>query len=395
MRIRISYLRNKFFFLSVILISSASSASALSYSDQVIRDQKRIAAVCQSKLPVLVVDFFIENGVVNKYIDIDGDLVPDIAHGELVESFLKASGKSTLRYPVRDELNTSEFAPIFKNILEQVKSGKLRISAINLSQLSRLRIASLVTSLGENANASNLHELKENIINKIAIGMKSADVPEIEELVQIFSDFEKLGIPVIVAAGNDGSEFINTFSLFPGAISVGNQGLNGKPVATSSTSTLITIWKQGEYVAKRLSDAGIDLNNDGRADLEPALLSRQEPLVSKLRGKKLSDYLRKAPDDELSNLYSRKTAGGLEVLFKQLDPMAVYETKDLNHYFRRTDSPFAKALVDRAPYFNKNSNIGFTVDSQGLLQYDPLGDGDLRQVNLLSGTSYSAPSICR
>lgn len=395
MRISDSYAKNKFLFLIASLIFASAHGFSEAQKKQVQIDQERIRQVCHSSKPVLVVDKFLKPNVIEKYIDVDGDLLPDVAHGEIVESFLKISGKSVLRQKLEGSLSPSETYEVFKEILEDVKSGRLQISAINFSQIIPLSLAAFDKEIVAGTNSENIFDNRQAIMKKMIDGFKSAEITLYEDLNNVFAEFKNLEIPVVVAAGNQGEDYINFFSLLPGVISVGSLAIDKEPLLTSGNSSLVTVWRQGEYVVKRLADSSVDFNNDGKPEIAANLLSKQVSLVHRLRGKSVAGVLRTTPTDPDSNIYSRNTSEGLKILLNQLSAEHLYEIGDLNNYFHRGETPYGKASVLRAKYFDRSQNIGFTVDEQENIKFDPLGDGDPRQVLLLSGTSYAAPSICR
>lgn len=399
MRISDSYIKNKLLFLAVFFAAFSEYKNVYGYSEaqkkQVQTDREVIGQVCRSSMPVLVVDNFLKENVVEKYIDVDGDFIPDVAHGEIVESVLKMSGRPTLRYNLEGPSSIQELLEVFTKILEEVKSGQLKISAINFSQVNPLRIGALADEMASGTTRDNIFDNKNQIMKAMIEGFKSADISLYEELNDIFAEFEILKIPVFVAAGNQGEDYVNFFSLLPSVISVGSLALQGGPVLTSGNSSLVTVWRQGEHVVKRQLDGSVDFNNDGVPELSSNLLSRQEPFVQRFRGRLANDVLRATPTDPESNIYSRSTPGGLEVLMNQLKSDALYEINDLNHYFRMANTAYGKASVIRGKYFDRAQSIGMDVDAQNRLIFDPLGSGDQNQVLLLSGTSYAAPNICQ
>jgi hypothetical protein len=327
------------------------------------------------------------------YIDINGDEIPDVAHGELVSAFLKASGKKTIPLNQLGRRDFMDLADLLNPVLAQVKKGKLKISAINLSQLIELKMVEIQQELNVDTSPEALRSKKKYIHDTLRTGMDRRGNSGFRDVSKIFSEFERLGIPIFVAAGNKGPEYINAFSFFPGVISVGSKGIDGTPSLTSAQNGLIQVWRFGEHVLRRTQDGRIDLNNDGIADFEGIKLSNGPNIVERYEGKLLTDLLRSLPTDPDLPQISRETPGGIKWLFDALVD-GVYKTEDLISLFRLEDTAFAKALLHRAPYFHKRQNLGFDVDSNGRLVFDPAHDGTRNQAVLVGGTSYATPSIC-
>jgi hypothetical protein len=90
---------------------------------------------------------------------------------------------------------------------------------------------------------------------------------------------------------------------------------------------------------------------------------------------------------------SRKTPAGIKYL-KDAMSDGLYKTEDLISYFKIENTPFAKVLMKRAPYFHKDQHLGFNVDSSGRVVFDPAHDGTRDQAVLVGGTSFATASIC-
>lgn len=140
-------------FSSLILIQIFSQVSGA--------DESLVAKVCHSSRSVLVIDNFLnpkgpESTEVKPYIDVDGDGVPDVAHGELVSAFLLASHKSVKKYNLEKKTSLPEMVEHFATVLKIVKSGELDISAINLSQIIPLRFEALDEFMGFKVTPENI-----------------------------------------------------------------------------------------------------------------------------------------------------------------------------------------------------------------------------------------------
>jgi hypothetical protein len=254
-----------------------------------------LKAACNSTLPVLVMDTFPgANSADNdrmRIIDVDGDGVGDIFHGELVESLVKLSGHTTERLNMDGSLSLPEIYDLLGPLVESIETGKKTYSRINLSQEFPLKLSALKTDVFPDdptfpdVTAANVKDLSPRILKKFA-----ADRPDlrIEEIAHLFERLEKAKVPVVVAAGNFGPGFVNFFSMLKGVTSVGSLEVNGNKLLTSSDNSLVNTWKSGVVVPVEVVN-GMDLNFDGIADFKMNALSGGKAIVASVVGRTIEE----------------------------------------------------------------------------------------------------------
>jgi hypothetical protein len=134
----------------------------------------RLRAACESNFPVLVMDNFPEqrNGPSDRMrvIDLDGDGIADIFHGELVESLVKVSGRKTERLNMAGVLSISEVHDLLRPVLEALENGTKSYSWINLSQELPLKLSNIKTDVFPNdgtfpeVTSANVKSLSSRIL---------------------------------------------------------------------------------------------------------------------------------------------------------------------------------------------------------------------------------------
>lgn len=179
---------------------------------------------------------------------------------------------------------------------------------------------------------------------------------------------------------------------------MGSLTVDGTEITPSSgANSLVQVWRRGEHVLYRVKQGtndGIDVNNDGEIEIPGTLLSQGSGIGARFHGQTLDRVITAVPDTELSRLYSRETPAGQQALRELLDKDKVYKTADLIKYFKIEQQPMGKALLKRGDYVTWDFNFSFKIGPNGLVAFDPSGKGHANQVMLVSGTSFSAPSIC-
>lgn len=221
----------------------------------------------------------------NKSVDVDGDGVSDISHGEYITSLMKAENPNIQvdSYDVSDDHNDSKLASAYDQIALN------NYAAVNMS-LSKPYSAEVFNNDGiKDVNQSNFANKKDEIYNTYKNG--------IPELNNVFSSMEKVtanGTPIYVAAGNDGSDTYNLFSTVPGVTSVGasvsadddvnlqtsNYQIAPKGITAegnqilgySAMNSAISIYGKGSFKSEAVEDKngnvlGYDINGDGKVDI--------------------------------------------------------------------------------------------------------------------------------
>lgn len=361
--------------------------------------ESRIQHACQSQWPALIYDNFGSKTDAN--VDVNGDLEPDVNHGDFVEALAKRSGP-TLRKELGGPADLSEVYKQLDDVVKQIKSGALKISRINFSQENSIRIGAFKDDLFATDNsvpqltAQNIHLYNEQILARIA---QSWPEFKVAELTQVFKELEALGVPFVTIAGNNGVEKINLYSLFPGVITVGALDVDGTKRPSSADHTLVQVWRRGVFVSQKIED-GIDINQDGIVDFSNSTLSTQPAVVSPFVGKPALDLLTPIQKD-----FKEWMAKGADTMIENAAlntiPVGFYNVDELVS-IATVSAEKAKQFRKSGAFVYKAKNTApasipfffFDVDSAGNVIFDPLKNGEPDQLAVNSGTSFAAPVIC-
>lgn len=268
---------------------------------------------------ILVIDqFTFQNGnptdlKTRRGIDVDGDNIPDIPHGDGVSAYILAELPEA--DIIRQDLNgmSSTTVPtLFSRIADTIRAeraaGRRSLEAVNLSQTTSDGTGQLTTvqDLGKvlgitGLTPENIREKRQEVKDRFATvhalrnsgnetalnqyltdrGITLAMLdgylswwPAIQALERISKE---QNVPVYLGAGNeatrtDGQNPINLFSLAEGTIPVGALDSEGRPVTAYTNNSLITERARGIYPV-RMTPSGMDITADGRADVATRWLS--------------------------------------------------------------------------------------------------------------------------
>lgn len=357
--------------------------------------EKLIENVCASQKPVLVIDTFDGNQTNEMNIDLDGDGAFDMHHGDFVSRLVHLHGQSTIKEVIGTPVFSHQLLEVLLKYIAQIESGQLELSWINFSQGYTVEIDSLNRVIGQKGkiNEFNVHLFGSEVLQAL---WTSKPKLKLKELNEAFLRLQELGIPVFVAAANSGYKEVNLYSLFPNVYSVGSIDLQGRKADYSADNSTVTIWRKGD-VRAITNGTGLDLNEDGRVDVQ-----LDTPLVSidvkeSLRGRRAQELVQSVPRDidEQNNNNTSVFHG----LVRQL-PRGLYSTNQILSKSLATPFQQSRYIKTLGDYFymdglNTMPLVFLKVNGAGellLQQGKDEGIGQFR--NTLYGTSFSSPSIC-
>ncbi len=369
--------------------------------------QKLLETACRSSDAVLVIDSFPPTAedrptiaIREANVDIDGDDVADVFHGELVEQLVQISGHTTKRLNLTEQSSLPDIYELLLPVVEGIERGDLSYSRINLSQESPLRLEAFKKDLFPDdptfpiITAKNVKENSARILEKLW-----TDRPDlkIQELSDLFARFEKAGVPVIVAAGNFGPGFVNMFSILPGVISVGSLEVTGNKLLTSSDNAYVTEWMPGVVVPTAVK-GGLDISGDLTPEFLTSKLSNGPALVAKWVNQPLASSLSIVAPDFVA--WARRAA-----ITDHVVPNAAVNIIDSGLYLTEELATLPTVTSGTAKLFRSLGTYAlkvpgsapryfFEVNSDGILKYDPKRDGSPNQRTRIGGTSFAAPRIC-
>lgn len=382
----------KFIYASV-LVAIVPSISALA-------DSETIRAACDSEKPVLVYDSFSSQMGLRPVIDVNGDGVAELSHGEYVAKIAEQGGHKVEVLNLVGEVELPSIEATLSEVAQKIESGAVSYSRINFSQELPLKIASFKNDLFSDDDSipeitrENIAAYKDVILRKLW-----TDRPDfrLQELYGIFLRLKKVNVPVVVAAGNFGPSYVNLFSMFPGVYSVGSLDLDGTKRMLSADNALVTVWRKGTFVSQQLPE-GVDINADGTVDFANDRLSKETKIVSLYAGKAVATAVSVLAQDFID--WALKIEGSPHVVANaalNVLTQGLYKVDDLVSLGTVTDGT-AKHFSKSGTYAYKGANgpptFFFDDDGAGTIVFDPLKNGSTNQIIMVSGTSFAAPSIC-
>lgn len=334
-------------------------------------DETVRSRACNSSAPLLIMDFFhagrIDYGDKTKKdrtVDINGDDIPDISHGDMVEKIATKSGTNwIITYNRRGTENyqpASSLASDLEDIEHLIQTGQAPKPAgiiLPTEIETRLRLA-------ENAPPpDDLNETRETYGDAVIATNNDRGLSRIRDaLRRLRAD----NVPTFTTAGNGYSPLkLNVIATF-GAIAVGAELPGGKgPAPYSNANSMTRIYRQGDYISRAVP-GGISISGGDRPDFTSA---------------------------ELSN------GPRLAAIFAQLTPQYPNISPTLAYMQSNTWNAALPNLQRYAARYGEwtltTDGMTFRTSPQGTLVFDPAGNGDPAQVALNKGTSYALPALCR
>lgn len=368
---------------------------------------------------------FVDNTIrgSNGEVDIDQDGVSDIPHGVLAALYLRRS-KANIQFLNSDvKPGTSirnNFDAIragcegrinaFETLHRQIQSGK-RLDAVNFSCATAgttLNELSQVTGLPLTADNARQHE--EAIRHRLfeladrvpASGLNVNGLSEQEYRFAYFGkvirSMEKLtqrGVPVTLAAGNEGPGHINIYSLARGTSTVAAVNARGEKTAYSADAPLnpfIDAFARGDYnvvpVVKSGKVIGYDVTGSGKVDIPAYLVSGRgkfvHPVLKKFAQRRLQDFL--LSPEELLQVSQAGIANATGVQNRLITVEDYGRLKGLS-------PEIIQKMKSQGEYTTLDGGWTFRVNPQsGRLYYDPDGSGHAGAVGIVRGSSWSAPT---
>lgn len=352
-----------------------------------------VGRLCAKRDPVAIVDTFV-SGSVPAAIDADGDGRPDVEHGDVIGALYAAARFPVHRVDLKGERNIPHVAEVFDGLASDITSGRLRVSAVNLSHVVEVTWTGLNAdlALAEPVTAENVLSRRAELTEAVSRMMDRNDSPGFRNLSKAIGRLTALGVPVFVAAGNHTPEKLNVLGFLPGVVSVGALDRRGGKAAFSGDSTLVEVWATGEHVFRRV-EGGVDVDGDGLRDIPASLLSGGPLIASRFAGRPLSEVTGVLPTDPWLVNIDRKSPAGIEYL-QGLMTDGLYPVEDLVVFFKVSPAK-ARSFASRGRYFDKTMQYPFEVDASGRVVFDPARDGNSGQAVLIPGTSFAAPQLCR
>lgn len=214
-------------------------------------------------------------GVLDRYngsmkeigIKLDIDTTYDLAHGDLVNEYIKNGGQNikTQRLEARDSVDVTS------KRLEAIENKEYwDYDALNISMSVGMKYSDIESELGvKGVTPENLAEKRDEIVKSLSTN------PEYEDTYKAIRSIENIvkdDTAVYIAAGNESDEF-NLLTLAKGSVSVGaleTTGPNkGKPMEGFSHNSEIDLYYPGKFPISKVKgsdEVSFGRNNHGKLD---------------------------------------------------------------------------------------------------------------------------------
>lgn len=234
---------------------------------------------CQKPGAFLLIDVFVQERVDDGYqsvtdsvgmIDVDGDGVKDMSHGDFVARIFRLSGKPLKTLGLRT-YGGHEIETALGNLRYALRTQAMEkpagiIMPISFSMARTKFEKRYISFQGDVTN------FKERFIKRvIAVDGRDSNFMKMKSFFDFFSE---QGIPFYVPAGNNYGTHVNIAALL-GAQSVGALSLKNNPAVYSDHDAFTSVMTVGDILSRKVP-GGIDLNNDGVADIYEHELSGQK-----------------------------------------------------------------------------------------------------------------------
>lgn len=360
----------------------------------------------QKPLPTFaIVDLFDK-----KTVDIDGDKIKDLSHGELIQSIVEAQNAKTITFKI-DEIDDkmSDLKSIttqFKELARQIREKEIQVDAVNLSYYCNTDLPTLNQFSSSQITTKNIHKRKhkKEIIEALPYSANTY-FKDTYNIIKAIEEVTAQGIPVYVCAGNHGSGHFNLLTLAKGSISVGNMDKTGDKRGFTADNSLVKRWAQGVFNISPVKDKnntllGYDITGTGKAEVPAHKTSGGvSKLVEDFYSKPLNTLFATTKDYQTLKTHAKTLTNtkyspdlteykfipdilDIKKLFN-IDKVAQILGKSqkqidtLKQFGDYTSYTFSRAYKTD-PKTNRITNI----------DYDRTGR---QTINIITGTSYSAP----
>ena len=248
-----------------------------------------------SKKPLAIVDHYLAG--INR---VDGNLLVHSSHAGLVKAHARHVYPeiSILDYE-STILSENYCTPVnaLANLLNDINHG-VEVGAVNMSLGVEVHIDKIALELGLlKLKPKNVHEYRKTIkdsINQIDFskskysGTREMDsllngelAKEVIDTIRLIEEITKKGIPVFIAAGNEGPNSLNLLTLADGVTSVGALNKDGSKVRVNDTyswgsadNSIVSQWETVFYKPRPIYKENGDFNGFSLS-LEDTLSSNQ------------------------------------------------------------------------------------------------------------------------
>lgn len=349
--------------------------------------------------------FFVVDEFKTREIDVDGDGVGDLTHGEVVERVIqsRAPGVKVNRMEVSPEVLQGEsflkhLGERFREIRQFLDQGG-NCAGVNLSLAHELLFFWPLIN-NDVTTSENIVErrdaAKEYFAHSINCGSRYW-----KEAVEGMEAIAKR-CPVYLSAGNNGNTMLNTLTLAEGVHKVGAVDAQGEKTHFTASHGLINRFAKGVLAVHKV-DGGFDLTGSGRAEVLDQEVSGGKSRIEQFIGRPVTEAVMSPA--EFQKIVKEMTAiemlsWGAAADSAPANPNAMKVClAQFNSKLLSADQLVRVGLLPRQ--YEDKPWYGYAPDGQlkGLFQkdaaghivYDPDRSGRPAAVSEICGTSFAAP----
>ena len=328
-----------------------------------------------------------------KDVDINGDGVPDLSHGDVVVRTARAFNPDIepIRFDVGVTPDDSAQQGHVKKLIQLhrlcrgIVDGNKPVDAVNMSVISEMRLADITGPSSQPVDAQSIVQVRPLLVNAML---------ELNQLarywtLRLMEGLVESGVPVYVSAGNSGKDYFAVENLAQGVTNVGATNAKGEKTPYTGDNGLVNRFAQGTFNITPTAE-GFDFNGDDVPEVlnQEVSATTAMPEATRFVGKAFEQVF--PTDDDLATV-NEELGKGAEFARIPLVRDRLFQLSMLATLFepvRMFNHPRELGLV-----IPQGELIGgFTVNRQGRIVYDPDESGRPNTINHFWGTSFSSPA---
>lgn len=259
------------------------SSMYLGNAMQVAADNTRVYVDPQALGQVKPVKIVVVDDFKTKIIDIDGDQIADLSHGEVVEKYVLNNNpvarieKMQINADKDGTFDIQDYTNQMNTLADRIEAGE-KFDAVNVSLADEIDLTA-----SKDINASNIRENEAAAREDMVLNTTQDSSPRrknVKAYIEATERVTALGTEVYIAGGNDFVNGYNLFGLADGTTQVGTISAVGDTILAKNSD--IERYERGEYFVDPIfkyddkgneSIAGYDITEDGNVDVFPEQLS--------------------------------------------------------------------------------------------------------------------------
>lgn len=319
-------------------------------------------------------------------LDINGDGIRDVPHGVVIDRLvhrLLPCETVCLDDPtivVPGQLIVRKMA----EIRERVANGE-QIDAVNISSGFSHSFRMLRIRVNPDITPDNVHQYREEIRQWIL----DSKIVRTDEVIRAIESVTSLGIPVYLAAENQGPEYVNLFGFARGAIIVGSLNAEGRLSTSTAENSMIT-YARGVFGVSQ-QPGGYSLTGSGVDFKFSEAPLQADPWVFQIAGKAVAEAVTRDPLDYQLKCTHDANPGGSQLSKEHPVRKQIFSVQQLAEMGNISTGLYKRLQENHFEFVSFDNRHYFTRDAQNRLRYDPDASHRPDLVSVICGTSFASP----